>query len=92
MEYLDRRKLLQTPAEQSRLLSKIPQVVPEEVKPDTVVVDSPDVLNQVADDSPKATLWDWEPCYDPPAKGFMINFSRAPENLGRRLLFFLCFV
>ena len=62
-EYLDRRKLLQTPAEQSRLLSKIPKVMPEEVKPDIVIKDSPDVLNQEADDPSKATLWDWEPCY-----------------------------
>ncbi|XP_021772655.1 uncharacterized protein At5g08430-like isoform X1 [Chenopodium quinoa] len=53
-EYLDRRKLLQSPDEQSRLLSEIPKVMAEEVKTELVSEPAPD-------DSPKAADWDWEP-------------------------------
>ncbi|XP_021734676.1 uncharacterized protein At5g08430-like isoform X4 [Chenopodium quinoa] len=53
-EYLDRRKLLQSPDEQSRLLNEIPKVMAEEVKPELVSEPAPD-------DSPKAADWDWEP-------------------------------
>ncbi|XP_010674337.2 uncharacterized protein At5g08430 isoform X1 [Beta vulgaris subsp. vulgaris] len=62
-EYLDRRKLLQSPDEQSRLFSEIPRVMPEVVRPETISDCAPD-------DSPKAADWDWEPSS---AKGDMTN-------------------
>ncbi|KAL2941880.1 hypothetical protein RDABS01_030230, partial [Bienertia sinuspersici] len=56
-EYLDRKKLLESPAEQSRLLSEIPKLIPEKVKPETI-------SDNALDDSPKAADWDWEPFID----------------------------
>lgn len=38
-EYMDRRQLLQTPEEQSRLLREVPNVFAEEVEPETVQQD-----------------------------------------------------
>ncbi|KAK9673233.1 hypothetical protein RND81_12G155000 [Saponaria officinalis] len=69
MEYADRRKLLETPAEQSRLLNEIPSVLPEKVEQEIIPEDSPDCVNQKTDDLPKADDWDWEPCYNSSAKG-----------------------
>lgn len=75
MEYLDKRRLLQTPSEQSRLLSEIPKVSAE-VKAETVPEDPQEDVNQNIEDSPKANDWDWEPYYDLPAKGVMTKVSR----------------
>lgn len=40
-EYLDRRKLLQTPSEVEKLLEKVPEVIAEELEPDAAMAASP---------------------------------------------------
>ncbi|KAL9234977.1 hypothetical protein vseg_009784 [Gypsophila vaccaria] len=62
MEYKDKRKLLETPAEQSRLLSEIPAVLPEKGEQEIIPDDPTDCIDLNIDVLPKDDDWDWEPC------------------------------
>ncbi|PIN18759.1 hypothetical protein CDL12_08564 [Handroanthus impetiginosus] len=53
-EYLERRKLLQTPSEQEKLLHKIPEVIAEELEPETTVGDASEKAE--GSGSPKSIL------------------------------------
>ncbi|KAH9611139.1 hypothetical protein KSS87_004802 [Heliosperma pusillum] len=81
-ECLDRRKLLETPAEQSRLLNEIPTVIPEKVDPETVPDNSPNCVDQNTVDSPKAADWDWEPCNNSSAIEVAANVSSKHLSQG----------
>ncbi|KAJ0016591.1 hypothetical protein Pint_12231 [Pistacia integerrima] len=50
-EYLERRQLLQTPAEQSRLLHEVPEVIADEIEQVVSAQDYPDSMKQGNDDS-----------------------------------------
>lgn len=77
-EYLDRRKLLQSPDEQSRLFSEIPKVMAEEVKPESFSDSAPD-------DSPKAADWDWGPFDVPSTKGLLTNSEVLSKQDGQEV-------
>ncbi|KAJ0081156.1 hypothetical protein Patl1_12428 [Pistacia atlantica] len=49
--YLERRQLLQTPAEQSRLLHEVPEVIADEIEQVVSAQDYPDSMKQGNDDS-----------------------------------------
>lgn len=55
-DYLERRQLLQTPAEQLRLLHEVPKVMAEEIEPEARVQDFPDTANLGDDDLPNSVL------------------------------------
>ncbi|KAL9233385.1 hypothetical protein vseg_008397 [Gypsophila vaccaria] len=87
MECQDRRKLLLSHEEQSRLLNEIPKVLPEKVEVETTPDDSPDGEVQKPDDSPKDADWDWEPCYNSSAAASLTNTSskgKGPHKFGTR--------
>ncbi|XP_074311654.1 uncharacterized protein At5g08430-like [Silene latifolia] len=81
-EYLDRRKLLETPAEQSRLLNEIPTVIPVKVDPETVPDNPPDCVDQNTVDSPKTADWEWEPSYNSSAIEVPANVSSKHGSQG----------
>ncbi|KAJ7975519.1 Zinc finger CCCH domain protein [Quillaja saponaria] len=45
-EYLERRQLLQTPIEQARLLSEVPEVIADDLEPESTTHDIPENLEQ----------------------------------------------
>ncbi|KAL5751492.1 hypothetical protein ACOSP7_021700 [Xanthoceras sorbifolium] len=51
MSYLERRQLLQTPAEQARLLREVPKVIAEAIEQEASPHDSPDGIKQGNNDS-----------------------------------------
>ncbi|XP_057996427.1 uncharacterized protein At5g08430 isoform X2 [Hevea brasiliensis] len=53
-EYLDRRQLLQTPDEQSRLLREVPEVIADEVEVETTPQDCPDGIEEGNHISPES--------------------------------------
>ncbi|PON75437.1 SWIB/MDM2 domain containing protein [Trema orientale] len=55
-EYLERRELLQTPDEQSRLLHELPEVIAEEIEPETAPLYCPDEVKQRNNSSPGSIL------------------------------------
>ncbi|GMH10377.1 hypothetical protein Nepgr_012218 [Nepenthes gracilis] len=60
-KYLERRKLLETPAEQSRLLLKIPKVIAEEAKQEAPVEDTCHLVTGANDDPSKSIVRE-SPC------------------------------
>ncbi|KDP45960.1 hypothetical protein JCGZ_11863 [Jatropha curcas] len=55
-EYLDRRQLLQTPDEKSRLLREVPKVIAEEIEAEVTPEDIPDDAENGNHGSPESTL------------------------------------
>lgn len=55
-EYLERKKLLQTPDEQTRLLREVPEVIPDEVEVEGAIDEFPDDIEKQDLASPESTL------------------------------------
>ncbi|XP_062093117.1 uncharacterized protein At5g08430-like [Humulus lupulus] len=55
-EYLERRELLQTPDEQSKLFQELPKVIAEDIEPEIDPQHSPEEVKQANDSSPGSIL------------------------------------
>ncbi|XP_057971999.1 uncharacterized protein At5g08430 [Malania oleifera] len=56
-EYLEKRQLLQTPSEQSRLLCEAPKVIADEIELETTRQNFPDNVEEGNDNSPRSFDW-----------------------------------
>ncbi|GAB4855754.1 hypothetical protein Ancab_024398 [Ancistrocladus abbreviatus] len=80
-EYLERRNLLQTEAEQSRLLLTVPKVIAEEIKRDATTEDSSPHPKCAVGDSTRSIQW--EPSYGSPTVG-VVSTSVDPKEPTRQ--------
>ncbi|XP_025014816.2 uncharacterized protein At5g08430 isoform X1 [Ricinus communis] len=55
-EYLERRQLLQTPDEQSRLLREVPEVIADDIEAEVTPHDFPVNMKKVNNNSPESTI------------------------------------